>query len=75
MRKTGARLFPVFLLALSLPAQADDAAVHKTPGEGFCRAAILSFLLVPFDSPLEPEQSSLMSAPVDPPPFIVPPVE
>ncbi len=63
MRKTGVVLFGAFLLAFSLSAWTDESAVQKEPEDGLCRAAISSFSLVPFDSSLEPEPSSLTAAP------------
>jgi len=60
MPKTGSLLFAVLLLASSLAAQTDKAAVQDVPEEGLYRAAISSFSLVPFDSLLEPERSSSM---------------
>jgi hypothetical protein len=58
-RKTGALLFSVSVLALSLSLQAAEAAYQNGSGEDPCRAAIASFSLVQPVSPREPEKSSL----------------
>ncbi len=63
VRKTGALLFAVSLLACSLSARMGDSADRYAPGDGLCRAAISSFSLVRFVSPLEPERSSLSAGP------------
>ncbi len=63
MRKTGVLLFAICLFALSLSAQTSEAADQNVPGKGLCRAAILSFSLVPFAFPLEPGRSSVAAAP------------
>ena len=63
IRKRSVLLFSVFLLALSLSAQTDEAADQNAAAEGLCRAAISSFSLVRPDARGEPEQSSIAASP------------